>query len=105
MLARAGVLDGKKATSNKKAWDWVKTQGEGKVEWVQKARWVEDGMCWTTSGITAGIDGFLALVEKEWGRETADGIAAGMELERKRDWREDVWAGFWEGERRKAAEA
>src|SRR6266498_2495918 len=28
LLARAGLLDGKKATSNKKAFDWVMIQGE-----------------------------------------------------------------------------
>lgn len=36
----AGLLDGKKATSNKMAFDWVKAQSV-KTDWVRHARWVE----------------------------------------------------------------
>lgn len=61
-LARAGLLDGRKATSNKKAFGWVVTQGE-KVSWMRKARWVRDGKFYTSAGVSAGMDmtlGFLA---------------------------------------------
>jgi putative intracellular protease/amidase len=42
LFARAGVLDGRKATTNKLAFHWVAEQGP-KVKWVKQARWVEDG--------------------------------------------------------------
>jgi putative intracellular protease/amidase len=61
LLARAGVLDGKRATTNKSVWKWATSQGP-KVNWVPVARWVVDGNIWTTSGVAAGIDGALAFI-------------------------------------------
>lgn len=74
LLAQAGLLDGKRATSNKRAFDWVVTQGP-RVEWVRQARWVEDGNCFTSSGVSAGMDMTLALIERIFDRETALSIA------------------------------
>jgi hypothetical protein len=51
-LARAGVLDGKRATTNKSAWKWITERGPN-VTWVPQARWVEDGKIWTTSGMAS----------------------------------------------------
>jgi len=62
LLAKTGLLDTKMATSNKKAFDWVITQGE-KVNWIRKARWTKDGKFYTSAGVSAGMDmslGFLA---------------------------------------------
>lgn len=42
LLARTGLLDGCKATSNKGAFNWVKSVNT-KVDWIQKARWFVDG--------------------------------------------------------------
>ena len=64
LLARTGLLDGKRATSNKRAFDWVITQGE-KVNWIRKARWTRDEKFYTSAGVSAGMDmtlGFLADV-------------------------------------------
>jgi putative intracellular protease/amidase len=41
LLACAGLLDGRRATSNKLAFKWVTSQGPA-VQWVRQARWVED---------------------------------------------------------------
>src|SRR5262245_40920381 len=60
LLARAGILDGRRATSNKRAWKWVVSQGP-RVEWVAEARWVEDGNVVTAGGVAAGIDMSLAV--------------------------------------------
>lgn len=49
IVARAGILDGRRATTNKAAFAWVKTQGPN-VKWVEEARWVVDGNIWTSSG-------------------------------------------------------
>ncbi|KAK0473545.1 class I glutamine amidotransferase-like protein [Armillaria luteobubalina] len=62
LAARAGVLDGKNATTNKKSWEWATSQGPN-VNWISHARWVVDGNIYTTSGVSAGIDGVFAYME------------------------------------------
>ena len=74
VLAKAGILDGRKATSNKMAWAFVTSQ-DGDVLWQPSARWVEDGKYVTSSGISAGIDMALALIEDLEGREKAENVA------------------------------
>jgi transcriptional regulator GlxA family with amidase domain len=84
LLARAGLLDGRRATSNKLSFKWATEQGPA-VEWVKQARWVEDGKFATSSGVAAGIDMTLALVARLAGAETAERIAIRMEYEWHRD--------------------
>lgn len=78
LLAKAGLLDGKKATSNKKAFDWVITQGEN-VNWIRKARWVKDGKFYTSSGVSAGMDMTLGLLSDLHGIEFARKVAFEIE--------------------------
>jgi putative intracellular protease/amidase len=47
LLAKTGLLDGKKATSNKKAFAWVMKNGAN-VKWNKKARWTVDGKYWAS---------------------------------------------------------
>ena len=84
LLARAGVLDGRRATSSKWAFAWVKTQGP-RVNWVEQARWVDDGPVVTSSGVAAGIDMALAIIARLDGVQTAAKIALGTEYEWHRD--------------------
>jgi len=84
LLARAGLLDGRRATSNKLSFKWVIEQGAA-VEWVRQARWVEDGKFATSSGVSAGIDMTLALIARIAGAATAEQIAIRMEYEWHRD--------------------
>lgn len=74
ILARTGLLDGKRATSNKRAFDWVMTQGEH-VNWIRKARWTKDEKFYTSAGVSAGMDmtlGFLADIHGiEFARKVA----------------------------------
>lgn len=70
LTARSGVMAGKNATSNKAAWNWVKSvPGADKVNWIAKARWVVDGNLWTSSGVSAGTDMMLAWIEHVYGHE------------------------------------
>jgi transcriptional regulator GlxA family with amidase domain len=78
LLARAGVLDGRRATSNKRAFGWVSGQGP-KVTWVRQARWVDDGDVLTSSGVSAGIDMALHLIGRLAGPAVRDEIATRME--------------------------
>ncbi|MBI3325482.1 MAG: DJ-1/PfpI family protein [Nitrospinae bacterium] len=78
LLARTGLLDGRPATSNKLAWDWVLEQGP-RVKWVRQARWVDDGTIITSSGVSAGIDMALSLIARLCGRDMALSSARRME--------------------------
>ncbi|THH26705.1 hypothetical protein EUX98_g7483 [Antrodiella citrinella] len=55
VLAMAGLLKGKRATTNKAVFVKVREATKDEhINWVPKARWVVDGKYWTSSGITAG---------------------------------------------------
>ena len=84
LLAKTGLLDGKKATSNKIAFEWVKNQSRS-VEWIKKARWVKDGNIYSSSGISAGIDMTLGFVSDYLGYETAKRLSAEIEY----NWQEN----------------
>ena len=49
LLAKAGLLNGKRATSNKLSWQGALAVSD-KPQWVKHARWVEDGNIITASG-------------------------------------------------------
>jgi transcriptional regulator GlxA family with amidase domain len=78
LLARTGLMDGRPATSNKIAWEWVLQQGP-RVRWRRTARWVDDGNLLTSSGVSAGIDMTLALIARLHGRDMAETAARNME--------------------------
>lgn len=84
LLAKTGLLDGRKATSNKRAFDWVMEQGE-KVEWIRKARWVVDGKFYTSSGVSAGMDMSLGFLSDHHGVDFARDTAYRIEY----TWTED----------------
>lgn len=78
LLAKTGKLKGYKATSNKKAFQWV--EGIDKeVRWIRKSRWVTDGKFYTSSGVSAGIDMTLSFIADLFGKEKALDIASHIE--------------------------
>ena len=84
LLAKADVLDGVRATTNKLSFQWVTSQSS-KVIWQKQARWVEDGKFFTSSGVSAGIDMALAVIAKLVGQEMAEQAADWAEYEWHRD--------------------
>lgn len=84
LLAKAGLLDGRKATSNKRYFSIASDQGP-KVNWIRQARWVDDGDRVTSSGVSAGIDMALAVVGRLYGTKTAETIADSCEYQWHRD--------------------
>jgi transcriptional regulator GlxA family with amidase domain len=74
ILAKAGLLDGRRATSNK-VYFKMATQQSDQVQWVSEARWVEDGPVFTSSGVSAGIDMSLAVIASLYGEDKAMEIA------------------------------
>jgi len=90
LLASAGILDGRRATTNKMWFNWVAEQGP-KVHWVKEARWVEDGKFVTSSGVSAGMDMALAVIARLSGAETSKMLAVATEYE----WHQDAsWDPF-----------
>lgn len=84
LLAKTGLIDERKATSNKRVFQEV-TSYAPRVNWIAKARWVEDGKYLTSSGISAGMDMTLALIAKLRGKDTSLQIATRAEYQ----WHED----------------
>jgi transcriptional regulator GlxA family with amidase domain len=84
LLARTGLLDGRRATTNKMFFDWVASHGPH-VEWVKQARWVADGRFVTSSGVSAGMDMALAVIAELWGQPLAERVALATEYEWHRD--------------------
>ncbi|MEM1188378.1 MAG: DJ-1/PfpI family protein [Pseudomonadota bacterium] len=91
LLAKAGVLDRMRATSNKMSFAWVKEQGPG-VNWIDQARWVEDGKVFTSSGVSAGMDMTLAVISRLLGEDAAEDAALRAEYTWHRDAQHDPFA-------------
>lgn len=81
ILERAGLLDGRPATTHHTALDDLASTDARLVD----ARVVDDGDVLTAGGVTAGLDLALWLVEREWGDDTATAVAAALEYERSTD--------------------
>ena len=91
LLAKAGVLDGVRATTNKLAFAWASSQSE-KVLWQRQARWVEDGKFFTSSGVSAGIDLSLAVIARLVSHRAAEQAANFAEYSWQRDADRDPFA-------------
>ena len=84
LLAKAGLLKGRRATSNKKFFSLAVDQ-DPSVEWEKSARWVEDGKYLTSSGVSAGTDMALGLLARIYGLEHTRMLARTLEYQ----WSED----------------
>ena len=80
LLAQAGILDGRPATTHRAALDGLAAMG---ADVDREARVVDDGDVLTCGGVTSGLDLALHLVEREWGAELAERIATLMEITRQ----------------------
>lgn len=84
LLAAAGLLEGRPATTNKAYWKMATKPGPN-VKWVPQARWVDDGNRVTSSGVSAGIDMTLHVVSRLYGLPAAERMADEIEHEWHRD--------------------
>lgn len=91
VLAAAGLLSGYRATSNKRAFEWVQQFGND-VEWVREARWVHDRDRWTSSGVAAGMDMAGAIIRHFLGDRIASDVAYDLEYEFQEDSTVDPFA-------------
>ncbi|MFD9355236.1 GlxA family transcriptional regulator [Streptomyces sp. NPDC060031] len=74
LLAEAGLLDGRRATTHWHACEQM-ARDYPAVEVEPDPIYVRDGPVSTSAGVTAGIDLALALVEEDFGRDLALAIA------------------------------
>lgn len=93
LLAKAGILDGLSATSNKRAFYLAEEQSSA-VQWDADARWVESGKVLTSSGVSAGIDMALGLVARTHGIENARMLASSLEYVWHEEASDDPFAQF-----------
>lgn len=77
VLAGAGLLGGKRATSH---WFYRERLREFGAEPVAE-RWVEDGKFLTAAGVSAGIDMALHLVGRETDPAVAEAVQLGLEYD------------------------
>jgi transcriptional regulator GlxA family with amidase domain len=79
-LARAGLLDGRIATTHHQFFDKLEKQ-HPKVMVKRGVRFVEGERISTAGGLTSGTDLALRVVERYFGREVAQGAADYMEYQ------------------------
>ena len=77
LLAAAGVLDGKRATTH-----WSRTaqfrRQYPRVQLEPDRIFVQQGRLWTSAGISAGIDLAIAMVAEDRGADVARAVAQGL---------------------------
>jgi len=83
LLAEAGLLDGKRATTH-----WGRSDDFArrypKIRLEPDRIFVREGDVWTSAGITAGIDLALALVEDDFGSKVARATAQQLVVHQRR---------------------
>ena len=83
VLAEAGLLEGKHATTHWFHAAEFKKQYPG-VLLDEDLIFVVDGQIWTSAGMTAGVDLALAILEKDFGLETARTVARKLVVNQRR---------------------
>jgi transcriptional regulator GlxA family with amidase domain len=81
VLARAGLLAGRPATTHHEFLDRLQSQFPD-VKVKRGVRFVESGKVATAAGLTSGIDLALRVVERYFGKSVADATSRYMEHER-----------------------
>jgi transcriptional regulator GlxA family with amidase domain len=80
LLARAGLLSGRPATTH---WERINEMRERfpDVEIIEDERWVDTGEIITAAGVSAGIDVALHVVRRLYGADVARATALGIEYD------------------------
>jgi transcriptional regulator GlxA family with amidase domain len=83
ILAEAGLLDGRRATTH---WYYARELQTRfpKVRMEEDRIFIIDGPVWTSAGATAGLDLALAMVEKDLGTEAARSAAKKLVMHHRR---------------------
>jgi transcriptional regulator GlxA family with amidase domain len=99
VLAAAGLLDGRRATTHWAYCDRLAEMAPGCcVE--PDAIFVQDGKFFTSAGVTTGMDMALELVEQDHGKAVAVSVAQELVIYRKRPGGQAQFSRFLEAEKR-----
>jgi transcriptional regulator GlxA family with amidase domain len=99
VLAAAGLLDGKRATTHWAYFDRLSKLAPGaRVE--RDAIYVQSEKLYTSAGVTSGMDMALALVEEDWGKACALAVAQELVMYLKRPGGQSQFSRFLSAERR-----
>lgn len=83
VLAEAGVLDGRRATTH-----WLVARDLGErfpaIQVEEDRIFIIDGPVWSSAGMTAGVDLALAMVEKDLGGDIARSVARKLVMYHRR---------------------
>jgi transcriptional regulator GlxA family with amidase domain len=102
LLARAGILDGRRATTHWAACQELR-QRYPLVSVEDDPIFVRDRQVWTSAGVTAGMDLALALVEEDLGPDVALEIARWLVLFVKRPGGQSQFSAHLTGQRAASA--
>ena len=83
VLAEAGLLDGRRATTHWHRARELQTRFP-KVKVEEDRIFIIDGPVWTSAGMTAGIDLALAMIEKDLGADVARAVARQLVVYQRR---------------------
>lgn len=97
VLAEAGLLDGKRATTHWKRFDEL-ARNFPEVTVDRDSIYVHDGAIWTSAGVTSGFDLGLALVEEDLGTEVARQVAQDLILFLRRPGGQSQFSRFLAGQ-------
>ena len=76
-MGKTGLLKGKRATGNKLAFEWICNSSS--AVWIKKARWINDGKFYSSSGVSAGMDMVLGFIRDIHGGKTAQDVCRYIE--------------------------
>jgi transcriptional regulator GlxA family with amidase domain len=88
ILASAGLLSGKRATTHRNRLDMLREYPGVEVDPNQRV--IYEGRIATSAGITAGIDLALTIVARHWGEDLAEKVSQFLEWDRAGEWRSEV---------------
>ncbi len=101
ILAAAGLLDGKRATTHwSRTDDFVRRFPQVRLE--PDRIFVKDGSVWTSAGITAGVDLSLAMIAEDLGETVARRTAQQLVVYRRRPGGQSQFSALLELERPEA---
>ncbi|MBS1213175.1 MAG: AraC family transcriptional regulator, partial [Proteobacteria bacterium] len=93
LLAKAGLLDGRRATTHWAFCDRLAADYP-KVRVEPDRIFIRDDPISTSGGVTSGIDLALSLVEEDWGQEQALGVARYLVMFLKRPGGQSQFSGY-----------
>lgn len=95
ILAKAGLLEGKRATTHWEVAEWMgKSYPEIHVD--SDSIYIHDGKIWTSAGASSGFDLTLALVEEDLGHEAAKTVARRLVLYLRRPGGQSQFSSYME---------